>query len=486
MGGLHSEIADTTTRVLLEAASFDATQVRRTARRLALHSEASLRFGRGVDPDVSELASRRAAELLARLGGGRIARGAVDVYPRPRARTQIAVRWDRMRALTGVEIAADDAQRALGRLGFEVAPRAGGADVVAPSARADVAREVDVIEEVLRMVGYDRVPTTLPRLSAAPKHTIDPRPDRARRALAAAGLAEAITFGFQAPARIAALRLPEDDARRHPVPLRNPMSVDQAVMRTSLLPNLLAAIARNKSFGVDDVALFEVGSVFLRKPGTPKDGEPTELADEPVRACAVLAGARPAWLGPPQPWDFFDAKGVAEALLVEMIGAEVAAEVELVRATDIPYLHPGVAARLVGPGGHVWGEVGEVHPETREALGVEVPVLAFDIALDALPPRTIAQMRPIAKFPSASRDVSLLLPEATPAGRVRALIDSPLVAAVRLIEDYRDAKLPAGQKSMLWSITYRAPDRTLTDSEVEAAHEALVARLASELGATRR
>ncbi|HTJ47292.1 MAG TPA: phenylalanine--tRNA ligase subunit beta [Kofleriaceae bacterium] len=485
MGGLHSEIVDTTTRVLLESASFHATTVRRTARRLALHSEASLRFGRGVDPETSELASRRAAELLARLGGGKIARGSVDAHPRPRTPSKIGVRWDRLRAVTGVDLAPDDAARALARLGFEIDRSDRGANVTPPSARADVAREIDVIEEVIRVVGFDRVPTTLPKLSAAPKPLVDPRPDRARRALAAAGLAEAITFGFQSPARVAALRLPDHDRRAHPVALRNPMSIDQAVMRTSLLPNLLGAIARNRSFGVHDVALFEVGSVFLRKQGQATTGEITELADGPIHACVVLAGARPTWLGAPQPWDFFDAKGMLEALLVGLVGAEATRAIELEPARDIPYLHPGLAAR-VRVGDQIWGEIGEVHPETREALGVDVPVFMLDVDVLALPPPALAQMRPIPKYPSATRDVSLLLSDTTPAARIRSLVTGPLVESVRLIEDYRDAKLPAGQKSMLWSITYRAPDRTLTDSEVESAHEALVARLMTELGATRR
>jgi phenylalanyl-tRNA synthetase beta chain len=489
MGGEDSEVTDGTTRILLESASFDPVSIRRTARRLALPSEASLRFGRGVDPELASLACARAAQLLARLGGGTVARGEVDVYPGRKAAPRIAVRWDRLRAVTGVDLGADEARGALERLGFAVTDVAGGAEVTPPSARADVIREIDVIEEALRVVGFDRVPATLPGLRVAPHHGVDPRPDRARHALAAAGLAEAITFGFQAPARIAALRLPRADVRARPIALRNPMSVDQAVMRTSLLPNLVAAVARNRSFGVTDVALFEVGSVFLRRPGQPDGGEITELADEPACACAVLSGSPPAHLGQPAPWDFFDARGLCDALLTAVAGPAAAAAAELVRATDVPYLHPGLAARVVGPDGAPWGLIGEVHPATREALGVDAPVFAFEVDLFRLPAAPIAQMRPIPRFPSATRDVSLLLAEGVPAGRVHRVLagaDSPLVEAVRLVEDYRGANLPAGQKSMLWSITYRSAERTLTDAEVEAAHEALVARLLGELGATRR
>jgi phenylalanyl-tRNA synthetase beta chain len=336
----------------------------------------------------------------------------------------------------------------------------------------------------MRVSGYDQVPATLPPLRAAPARLADDRPDRARRALAAAGLDEAITFGFQNPARLAALRLPADDRRASPIAVRNPMSIDQAILRTSLLPNLLAAVSRNRRFGVLDLALFEVGSVFLRPADAPRDGEPTGLADEPARACAVLAGTRPHRLDERAAWDFFDARGVAEAALAEL--TELAPRFEA--DATVPYLHPGVAAR-VWLGGEVVGHVGEVHPETRRAFDLDVPVFAVELDLSRLAARPVRQMRPIPRFPSASRDVSLLLANDIPAGRVRQVLEEaaePLVAAVRAAEEYRGEHLPAGHKSMLWSITYRSAERTLTDAEVEAAHEALVARLVRELPAQRR
>jgi len=492
MGGLDSEVTGDTTRILLEAASFDAATIRRTARRLGLHSEASLRFGRGVDPELAERASARAAALLARLGGGKVAAGRVDAYPRPRTVTAIPLRLGRLHMLTGVDdLDAGAARDAMTRLGFAVADGKGGADlsVTPPSARADVTREVDVIEEIIRVVGYDRVPSTLPPLREAPRATIDGGADKARQALAAAGLAEAITFGFQSRERLAALRLPADDQRNQPIALRNPMTADQAIMRTALLPNLLAAIARNRSFGVVDVALFEVGSVFLRRPGgaVGPDGEPTELADEAVHAAAVLSGHRPAWLGDPGTWDFYDAKGFVEALVADLSGDD--AGLVFTPGASQPFLHPGVSARIERADGTLVGWIGEVHPDTRLALGVDAPVFAFDLTLAALPARPPAQMRAIPRFPASSRDVSLLLRDDVPAARVRGAIDAaraPLVEAVRVVEEYRGANLPSGHKSMLWSITYRSPERTLTDAEVDAAHEAIVARLVAELPAQRR
>jgi phenylalanyl-tRNA synthetase beta chain len=490
MGGLDSEVTADTTRVLLEAASFDALGVRRTARRLGLHSEASHRFERGVDPEIADLASARAAALLARLGGGRVARGVVDTYPRKRSVAAIPLRIPRAAQVTGIELDAAACRGALERLGFAVAKgKADTLSVTPPSPRADVTREVDLIEEIVRLVGYDRVPTTLPALREAPRATVDERPDRARQALAAAGLYEAITFGFTSRERVAALRLPADDVRNRPIALRNPMSVEQAVMRTSLLPNLLGAIARNRSFGLEDVALFEVGSVFLRTSGG--DGEPTGLADEPTHVCAVLSGHRPGWLGGGGAWDFYDARGFVDALVEAVTGDERA--VSIVPGTDEPFLHPGISARLVARSGDgepvTVGWIGEVHLDTRTALGVDAPVLAFGLELGRLPARTHAQMRAIPRFPASSRDVSLLLAEATPAARVREVIDAaaqPLVETVRVVEEYRGANLPSGHRSMLWSITYRSPDRTLTDAEVDAAHEAIVSRLLAELPAQRR
>jgi phenylalanyl-tRNA synthetase beta chain len=280
--------------------------------------------------------------------------------------------------------------------------------------------------------------------------------DRARRALAAAGLTEAITFGFQAPARIEALGLPADDRRAQPIAVRNPMSIDQAIMRTSLVPNLLAAIARNLSFGLPDVALFEVGSVFLRAAGQPATGEPTALADEPTHAAIVLHGSRPRRFGAAEPWDAFDAKGFALAL-ARALGAT---DVAVAATADVPYLHPGVGAAITVAGAVV-GHLGEVHPDVRARFGIDQPVYLAELDLSRFAEPGPVQMRPVPRFPASSRDVSLLLPDAVPAAQVAAVIAGAaeaLVEHVALAEEYRDAdKLGPDKKSQLWSITYRAP-----------------------------
>lgn len=485
MGGLDTEVTAKTTRVLLESASFQPLAVRKTARRLNLHSEASHRFERGVDPELAELASARAARLMCMYGGGRVTGDVVDAYPNRRTVAAIPVRLARVQLVTGVALQASTCKDALERLGCVVTGGESTFDVTPPSARADLAREVDVIEEILRVVGYEQVSSTLPVLRQAPGVRPRDRAEAARSALAAAGASEAITFGFQAIARCTALDLPATDRRMQPITLRNPMSIDQEVMRTSLVPNLLAAVARNQSHGRPDVALFEVGSVFLRRGEAVSEQPLHQLADEPVWAAGVLAGRRPTQLGYGTPWDAFDAKGLAEIAI-----RAVAGDVRITtRATSaVSYFHPGVCGELV-VGTEVVGWFGELHPKTRKTLGVEGPVFGFDLDLTRLPLAPPAQMQPIPKFPGSARDVSLLLAEGIPAARIAEVIEQtaePLVSSVRLLEDYRDAKLGAGMKSMLWSIAYRAADRTLTDAEVDKAHENIVARLVENLPAQRR
>ncbi|HTR50934.1 MAG TPA: phenylalanine--tRNA ligase subunit beta [Kofleriaceae bacterium] len=485
MGGLDSEVSDATTRVMLESASFQPIAIRRTARRLGLHSEASQRFERGVDPELAGFAWRRAARLLVEVGGGNVTHAPRDVYPGKRTPTSIHVRLARVHALTGVALSESACADALLRLEFTVAPRPGAIEVTPPTARADITREVDAIEEILRVTGYEQVKSTLPVMREAPPLAPPDRADRVRWALAAAGASEAITYAFQSAERCGALGLPATDRRSQPIAIRNPMSEAQAVMRTSLLPNLVAAVARNHSHGRPDVALFEVGSVFLRRGEGASEQPLRELADEPMHAAGVLAGRRPAQIGDGTPYDAFDAK----ALALEAIRAVAGPVVVRTQATpNVAYLHPGVAGELVLVR-EVVGWFGELHPAVRARLGVTAPVFAFEVELDKLPVADPAQMRAIPRFPGSARDVSLLLAESIPAARIADVIADaaePLVVGVRLLEDYRDAKLGAGMKSMLWSIAYRSPERTLTDAEVDRAHETIVGRLVENLPAQRR
>ena len=484
MGGLDSEVTAATSDVLLESASFTALGIRRTGRRLGLHSEASHRFERNVDPAMAEFAAARAAFLLGQLGG-KVAAHVVDANPVPRQLAPVVLRQARLAAIAGVAFAPDMAARILRQLGcVVVASSADALTVTPPTHRFDLGREIDLIEEVLRLGGYESVPDSIPRLRQAPPLQPADRQDVTRLALVQAGLSEAITFGFTSEARVQSLGLPATDRRTTSIALKNPMSLDQAVMRTSLVPNLLGAIARNASFGERDCALFEVGTVFLARPRDPAHGRDAGLADEQHVVVGVLTGKRPAQLAATTPWDIFDAKGFAERAIEAVCNAPV-----VTRSTStIPYLHPGLAGELL-VGGVVVGCFGEVHPTVRSKFGIEAAVYMFELELGLLPALAPRQMHAIAKFPGTSRDISLLVDNSVPASRavdVVAAQANPLVQSIRVLEEFRDAKLPPGTKSMLYSVSYRAADRTLTDADVEAAHSALLNKLVLELGAQQR
>jgi phenylalanyl-tRNA synthetase beta chain len=473
MGGLDTEVTASTTRVLLEAASFHPPSIRRTAKRLGLHSEASYRFERRVDPDGCERASQRAAVMLAELGGGVVRPGALDRYPTPPAEVTLTLRPGRVETLLGMPIPPAEIERHLTSLGLAVS----GERVTVPSFRPDLEREVDLIEEIGRLHGYDDLPATLPASTSAPQPSGDPLAERLRDLLTAAGMDEAITFGFTSRQKLAALRLPAEHPVMRPLELSNPMREEQAVLRTSLLPNLLGAVAKNLAFGETDIRLFDVGAVFLPRP------EP--LPTEPRFVVGVLAGQRPDWLVPGGEVDFYDVKGIVERVLAAL---HVEAEFVAARNED-GFLHPGVAAAIRIRGEHA-GVVGEVHPDTRAQLGIDRRCFAFEISLDRLGTPPAPQFQPLPRFPGITRDVSFFVDDFVAAARVRDafLVDrSPLLIDLRILEDYREpGKVPEGKKGMLWTMTYRDPGRTLTDADVDAVHEKLVARALGELSAQRR
>jgi phenylalanyl-tRNA synthetase beta chain len=469
MGGADSEISAGTTAVLLETATFDPRAIRRTAKRLGLHSEASHRFERGVDAEGIPHASRRAAAMLARLGGGAVTGEGVDRYPQQQEPRRVSLSLAGLARLAGFEIPLAQAAEKLAAIGIASTPD--GADrltATIPSFRPDVSIEEDLVEEVMRLVGYDRAPARLPRSSGAPEPNPQAFADRARDLLAALGLAEIVSWGFVPRAWLAPLgaRLAEG------VVVKNPISSDYEVMRTSLLPALLDAARRNVARGVPDVGLFEVGPVVWRAP------DAKEAPDEPMVAAALLIGRRADWLRPGAAVDFSDGKHVAVELLR---GMAVASPRFLPVRGGL--LHPGAGAAI-----HVEGRdtpvglVGEVHPRIARALGVEQRAVYFEVMLDALSGgRQAIRAVPPPRFPAVTRDISFWIDVAATADEQRALLTSeagPLLRDLAVLEDYRDPKYtPAGKKGMLWSLTYRADDRTLTDAEVDAAHARIVAAL---------
>jgi phenylalanyl-tRNA synthetase beta chain len=475
MGGSTSEVSATTARVLLESAYFQPARVRRTGKRLGLHTEASHRFERGVDPAGAPDAARRCAQLMIELAGAQLIGPLLDVYPKTISPIRVSLRAARTRALLGVELDAAAQGKLLSSLGLTVTQKGPqGTETLEaeiPTRRPDLTREIDLIEEIARLYGYEQIAPTVPRLRNAPGPTGDRLGEDTRDALRGLGFDEVITYAFVPPESLKALGHAADDVRSRPVRIQNPLREEQSAMRTSLVPGLLHALQRNVSRGAPDVRIFEVGEVFFRR-------ENEILPEERRRVAGVMAGHSDGWLKPGAPFDAFDIKGAVEELLRALGHAvEVAASQE-------PWLHPGVQGHLVVAGQTV-GVFGEVHPDVAVRLGVEARPFAFEVDLAALGTAPFPSAGELPRFPAVSRDLSFFIAADVSARSIREAIErvrDPLCIDVRVLEDYREpGKVPDGKKGMLWSFTYRAPDRTLTDTEVQTLHSTLLERLREAL-----
>lgn len=493
MGGMDCEVSPETVNVLLESAHFDHLAVRRTARRLGLRSEAAARFEKGTDPDGCLFAAGRAAALMRELSGGTVLAGAVDVCPRPVAPRRIRLRPERVNALLGTGLSSEAIAALLRRLGLDVAGAEAGAGwreggdhllVTVPTRRPDIEGEADLAEEVARMYGYNRIPTTFPRSPVAPH---PPGPERSlvesvREVCLATGLNEVVTFSFHSPAAWDRLGLPPDDPRRLAIPLANPLSEEQGVMRTCLMPLLLDVVAANVRHRLADVAVFEVGRVYR-----PERLPLQDLPEERLSLGIVLAGdlAPATWQGAARPADFFALKGLVETVCdrLGLPGSEYA-------GGEVPAFHPGRAARLRLDGREV-GILGEIHPAVQAVYELPGRVYVAELDLTALLglARPARIFRPLPRFPAVDRDLAFALPADVPAGRVEAIIRrnaGPLLADLRLFDVYQGAPVPDGWRSLAYALAYQAPDRTLTDDEVEAVHDGIRRALRDELGATLR
>jgi len=487
MGGGDSEISGATTRVLLESAWFEPSTVRRTSRRHGLKTEASYRFERGADPEMVIPALDRCAALIAELSGGTVRPGAVDVYPRPVRSPRIRLRWQRPAEVLGLQVQRSEAERVLSRLGFEeqgADPE--GATFVVPSWRVDVSVEEDLVEEIVRTRGYDAIPETLPAIAV--ETPAEPDPARAvgriRAALEAAGLSEAVNFSFVAARELEpfgrAVATGDGSGRALGVALKNPISADLAVMRTSLVPSLLKNLVTNRRQRVEDVRLYEIARVYRPSP-KPEDAPSVE----PLVAGGVLLGRRHplCWAVPKDPLDFYDAKAVVSGVLesLGMGGVEW-------RAPGEGWLHPRQSAGLF-VGGDLLGEVGELHPRVAAAFDLPRGIFAFELELDALlrAATLVPQYRPIPRLPAVLRDLAVVVDEGVRAASVEGFVrEEPLVEDVTLFDVYRGTPLPPGKKNLALAIRYRSPDRTLTDAEADAAHARIVERLSRQVGAELR
>ena len=489
MGGETSEISSGTKNVLLECAYFEPRGVRRVSRRHGLHTESSHRFERGVDRGGLQDALAHAAALIADVAGGAVVAGPTHECADPPPPRSAKLRSARLDALLGAAVPFDEAVSILGRLGFGVREKSGKPAVATfelPTFRQDVGREADLIEEVARVRGLDVIPTVLPAIKPQPHRDAHELQRRVRQAAVALGLSEAVTYGFVSPKDLATVGAPEAS-----VVIANPLGEERSVMRTSLLPGLLEAVSRARRHGEGDVMLFTLGARFLR------GGAEKELPDERPSFAAVLAGNRRTYLGKPQPFDVYDAKGIAIEI-AERVTSHCA-EVSAVPAGASSHLHPRGAARLV-LSGHVVGVFGPLHPDVLEAWRLEdVPAVAVEIDLQDLASvgRAAPRFAPIARLPAATRDIALVVHDDVRAGDVERIIREvagDLCESVDLFDVFRGPSLPPGHRSLAFHVVYRDPRaatapaeaRALTDQEVDQRHAAVVTRAKAELGATLR
>jgi len=477
MGGAKSEVSHSTRNVLLEAATFDPPSIRRTAKRLGIPSEASYRYERGVDANGIAFASLRAASLMAKLGGGSLVHAHVDRFPRPPKTVTVELSQACLRRVSGGEYSLVFAKDQLARLGITCETGGQNLRVTVPSFRPDLAIPEDLVEEVLRLGEYAK-PARKERIASNATEMLSPEgpADRARLLLASAGLSEIVSWAFVPKAALAAIG-GDDPQLGQGIALRNPISADYEVMRTSLLPGLADALRRNLARGVSDAWLYEVGTI-VRRPS-----QDDEAPLESTYAAGLLAGNRSGWLKPGEPLDFFDLKQVVEALARGFGASGIAFE----PPAEVPFLHPGVSARVRGAKGDLLGSLGELHPAAAHKLGIEAIAFYFELEIAALA-AAVAPLRVSAppRFPAVSRDVSFWIDLAIPAAAQRKAFlsaNEPLLSELAVLEDFRDPKyVPAGKKGVLWTMTYRAADRTLTDAEADLAHKRVVAALAAAFG----
>jgi phenylalanyl-tRNA synthetase beta chain len=484
MGGENSEIRPDTVNILIESAYFNPSTIRRTAKRLGLHTESSHRFERGADVNMVPLALDRAAALILEVAGGNAAEGSIDVYPTVLTGRRLTITARRTSEILGLRFDILEIQRLLRSIGLATELAIDRGDdalyVVVPTFRPDLEREIDLVEEVARLGGYDRIPPSMPTSRIVchrpPSHQRSVR--RLRDAVVAAGFSEVINYSFISPGAWDRIHLSAGDQRRCNVAIRNPLSEEQSVMRTSLVPSLLETVGRNLAYRSRDLRLFELRPVFLPRPDH-------DLPEERLRLTVALCGRREpeGWAQGRETVDFYDLKGMAEGLLTAFAVDSVIWDA----SRSEPYLHPGKSCTLLA-GDVPLGTLGEVHPKVLSGYDIDLPIFLLDLDLEAFFAAAGASrgIRSPSRFPDVCRDSAFLLDEAVSAqqvfdvlGRVKAQDVEEIV----LFDLYRGPGIPEGKKSLAVRVRYRSAEKTLTDEQITAAHNRFVQALVKNLGA---
>ncbi len=477
MGGLNSEVTRSTTNVLLESACFNPSSIRRTSKRLGLASEASYRFERGVDPCLQLKAADRATALMAELAGGNVAKGAFDdSAPAPQP-PEITVRDDRVELYLGISLPRKECKKLLESIELEVKETNKGFTVSPPSWRGDMNEEADVIEEVARLYGYDRLPVTLPEgrpepVIAQPEDRLE---SRIKNALVGAGYHEIITLSFMNPDHLDRLLIGADDPRRRTVSLMNPLSSEEGVMRTTLIAGMLETAAYNLKRFQEDIKLFEIGHVFLEREGELLPHEPTAIA-------GIMVPPRKKRFHRPEVHPFYQLKGAVE----EVLGEFKEYQARFDPTIKEPYLLPGECSSIYVERDLI-GVLGRVRPSVCESFDVEEPAFVFELDFGALLKLSsrISYFEPLAVHPPAFRDIAVVVKNEIAVEELKAAITKikKEVREVRVFDVYRGKQVPDGHKSVAFSVVYQWPDRSPVDEEVNKLHTEVIQKLEKQFGA---
>lgn len=485
MGGFETEITDTTTTVVLESADFYGPCIRRTARACGLSSEASGRFERGVDSETTIKALDRAAQLLQEMGACTVCEGIVDVYPNPKQANYVTFTPEQINNHLGTNIAKDVMLNIITSVGFDVTKDENDEITVkVPSWRNDVTCMADISEEIARLHGFDKIKSTLPngvsmQGTQSAKQTFI---DKVKASLSSQGLYETISFALTNEETFNKLNIPQDSLLRKAVPIMNPLSDEYPLVRTTLLSSIFDNLARNLARKNDDVALFEVGSVFF-----PKALPVTELPDEVVKIAGAITGRRNAqgWNQTNDMVDFYDAKGIIEELLANLRVTRYTVE------TGTHYaMHPGKTA-LFKKGRDVIATVGEVHPAVLSAYGITKPVYIFELDATIVMKYMAKDLKykALPKYPATSRDLAMLVDVDVNAADIEKAMTKAAgqnLTQITLFDVYTGKQVEEGKKSLAFSLTFQSNDKTLTDAEIDPAIEKIVAKLQKDFNANLR
>lgn len=472
MGGLNSEIKEDTDTIIIESANFNGDSIRLTSKKLGLRTEASSRFEKGIDPNLTGAAADRVCRLIEIIGAGTVVGGCADVYPALVSTDPITLRVDRANKVLGTDISREKMDEFLRSLEMQTVLQDGSIVVTPPTVRQDLLTEIDLIEEIGRIYGFDRIPPTLHKGSNEAKKTRDQiLRDIARDALVGMGASEIQTYSFVSPKGLDYIKADENAEARKLVRLINPLGEENSVMRSMLTPNMMEVLGRNYSRNIPEVKAFEIGSVFI---DTPLD---SGLPKEEIALCAGCYG---------QSESFFTLKGMVAEMLFKLGIKDVKYKAE----SSINTYHPGRCAKIIYNDIEL-GVIGEIHPDVLEQYDFDIKIYCCELNFNRIAEsaNTEHYYRPLPKYPSTSRDIALLVNEEINVADIEAIIKrkgTDLLESAALFDVYRGKQVPEGQKSVAFNLTYRASDRTLTDEEVMNVHEKVLTALKEELGAVLR